>query len=69
MPELREQRVEIESKNDAIVTQFRFRKYGHLLLHHLAINVVESQEAKEKEKFKSEMWSKVNGWLGDLDKK
>jgi len=51
------------------VNSYLYRKYGAVLVGRLKENLVEQRELREKQKFKEQMWSKVSGWLGDIEKK
>jgi hypothetical protein len=44
-------------------------KIGRPIIRALHSNSKESRVEKEKKAYKDQMWSKVNTWLHDLDKK
>ena len=69
VPELRGERLMLEVKEDEKVREFRYRRYGAMLLQSLRSNQEEMAIEKEKNKFKLALRSKVSGWLEDLDSK
>ena len=66
---LKHERLIEQEREDKIVNCFRYRFYGRQLLGALRQNCDESKIEKEKMKFKAAMWSKVNNWLDEIDKK
>ena len=63
VPELRGERLMLEVKEDEKVREFRYRRYGAMLLQCLRTNKEEMAIEKEKNKFKLALRSKVSGWL------
>jgi len=66
--DLRQEKRLAEVQEAAFVRTYRARRYGQLFFAALQQNREEAQTEREKSAFKQQMWSKVNDWLGNLDK-
>lgn len=52
-----------------VVYKFRLLKLGQKILNSFKENAELEKIEKEKRTYKDQMWSKVNKWLVDIDKK
>ena len=69
IPNLRENNFIREEKITRVIDQFRLTKLGPKAIKAWKIFIENAKHDKEKEKFRSEIWSKVNGWLAEIDEK
>ena len=69
IPNLRAERVLLEARQKEIVDNFRLRRFGRMLLDAMQQEADENKVEKEKDHFKQAMWSKVNSWLTEIDRR
>lgn len=69
MPELRVENQAEEEKLSEVIYKFKLKQVGPKVIKVWQDYVEEVLKEKEREKYKSEMWNKVNSWLTELDEK
>jgi len=69
IPQLRQENLIREDKLQVVVDKFRTSVLGPKVIKAWRKYTYEAQQDKEKQKFQKEMWSKVSGWLDEIDEK
>eukprot|EP00347_Sterkiella_histriomuscorum_P024200 403331963 len=69
LPDLINERKQIEIKEELLVSKFRLRRVGKQIIQAIKEYGKEVRVEKEKKAYKDKMWGKVNSWLTDFDKK
>lgn len=67
VPDLRRENVLWDEQMNIVIDRFRLTKLGPKVMDAWKREVHWQKQEKEKDKFRSEMWSKVNGWLSEID--
>lgn len=67
IPVLRENNIIREEKIVRVIDQFRLTKLGPKVIKAWKMYTEDEKKEKEKQKFTSQMWDKVNCWLAEID--
>jgi hypothetical protein len=69
IPTLKEENRKENEKYDEIIREHRLFTLGKKILQKWREVKEDEIKEREREKFKNRMWSKVNTWLDEIDKK
>jgi hypothetical protein len=68
-PQLREENDAWDDRISLVIERFRRSIVGPQVINSWKKYVQLNRNEKEKQRFKNDIWSKVNGWLTELDEK